>query len=167
MNTMDSQTRVFPDTNVFVEGLVSDWSAPRAILILARLKVFRLLLSPYVKAEIEEVLLRRLTADYAEGGKLIESYQKMLELLDPELLPGLTTDEIRHHRAMIRHGSDVPVLVTAIKSKPDWLITSNTEHFTSEVAAHTGLRIVTPHKFLRTYTPVLNMSLVPNKWMNE
>jgi predicted nucleic acid-binding protein len=158
---MDSQIRVFPDTNVFVAGLVSDWSASRAIIILARLRVFRLLLSPYVQSELEAVLLRRLMADYAAGGKLIESYQKMLELLDPELLPGLITDEIRQHRALIRHGSDVPVLVTAIKSKPDWLITTNIEHFTSEVAARSGLRIVTPHQFLRACTSV------PHRLLNE
>lgn len=38
--------RVFPDSNVLIEGLFSPWSASRAILVLARTRAFRLVLSP-------------------------------------------------------------------------------------------------------------------------
>jgi predicted nucleic acid-binding protein len=141
--------RVFADSNVLVEGLFSPWSASRAILILARVRLFRLVLSPYVEKEVERALLRRLDIDYEAGSRLIDDYALAMQLLDPERLDRITKAEFDAHRHLIRHINDVPVLLTAIKAKPDWLVTSNTEHFNDEVAARTGLRIVTPHGFLR------------------
>ena len=140
--------RVFVDSNVLIEGLFAPWSAPRAILILARAGVFRLVLSPYVELEVERALLNRLARDDEEGGRLIDDYALALRLLSPERTAHITREEYDAHRALIRHGNDVPVLVTAIKARPDWLITSNTEHFTPDVATRTGLRIVTPQEFL-------------------
>jgi hypothetical protein len=79
---------------------------------------------------------------------LIDDYALALALLVPERTERISPEEFAAHRAFIRHVHDVPVLVTAIKASPDWFITANTAHFTPEVAARTGLRIVTPHEFL-------------------
>ena len=144
-----SPVRVFPDSNVLVEGLFAPWSASRAILILARAELFRLVLSPYVEEEVERALLKVLAKDEREGLRLIDDYGLALKLLAPERIPRITPEEFDAHRHFIRHGHDVPVLVTAISARPDWLVTANTEHFTGEVASRTGLRIVTPHEFLR------------------
>lgn len=144
-----SVPRVFVDSNVLIEGLFAPWSASRAILILARARVFRLVLSPYVETEVERALLNRLAQNEKEGSQLINDYDLALRLLDPERLARISPEEFKAHRTLIRHLNDVPVLVTAIKARPDWLVTSNTEHFNEEVAARTGLRIVTPSDFLR------------------
>lgn len=143
--------RVFVDSNVLIEGLFAPWSASRAILVLARAGVLRLLLSPYVEEEVERALLKRFGEDEREGGRLIDDYALALSLLDPERLPRITREEFVAHRALIRHGNDVPVLVTAIRARPDWLVTANTEHFTAEVARRTSLRIVTPRAFLKLF----------------
>jgi predicted nucleic acid-binding protein len=145
----ESTPRVFPDSNVLVEGLFSPWSASRAILIMARVKLFRLVLSPYFEKEIERALLSRLNIDYEAGSRLIDDYAMALQLIDPERLDEISREEFKAHRHLIRHDNDVPVLVTAIKAKPDWLVTANVEHFDEDVALRTGLRIVTPHGFLR------------------
>ncbi len=141
--------RVFPDSNVLVEGLFSPWSVSRAILIMARAKLFRLVLSPYVEKEVERALLGRLNVDYERGSRLIDDYALALKLIAPERLDTITKEEFKAHRHLIRHGNDVPVLITAIKAKPDWLVTANVEHFDEDVALRTGLRIVTPPGFLR------------------
>lgn len=141
--------RVFPDSNVLVEGLFSPWSVSRAILIMARARLFRLVLSPYVEKEVERALLGRLNVDYEGGSRLIDDYALALTLIAPERLDRITKEEFKAHRHLIRHGNDVPVLVTAVKAKPDWLVTANVEHFDEDVALRTGLRIVTPHGFLR------------------
>jgi predicted nucleic acid-binding protein len=148
MSVPPALQRVFPDSNVLVEGLFAPWSASRAILILARTRAFRLVLSPYVEAEVERALLRRLARDAAEGSRLIDDYALALTLLAPERTGGITREEFEAHRPLIRHVHDVPVLATAIQARPDWFVTANTVHFTPEVAARTGLRIVTPHEFL-------------------
>jgi predicted nucleic acid-binding protein len=145
----ESAPRVFADSNVLVEGLFSPWSASRAILIMARVKLFRLVLSPYVEKEVERALLRRLNIDYEAGSRLIDDYALAMQLLNPERLDGITKEEFIANRHLIRHGNDVPVLVTAIKAKRDWLVTANIEHFDEDVALRTGLRIVTPHGFLQ------------------
>jgi hypothetical protein len=72
-----------------------------------------------------------------------------MQLIAPERLDGITKEEFKAHRHLIRHGNDIPVLGTAIKAKPDWLVTANVERFDGDVALRTGLRIVTPHGFLR------------------
>jgi hypothetical protein len=41
------------------------------------------------------------------------------------------------------------VLVAAIKSQPDWLVTKNTHHFTKAVAQRTGLKIIHPDQFIK------------------
>jgi predicted nucleic acid-binding protein len=145
--------RVFIDSNVLIEGLFAPWSAARAVLILARVRLFRILLSPYVEFEVERALLARLESDKIDGSRLIDDYARALKLLDPERLDRISREEFNAHRHSIRHLNDVPVLVTAIKARPDWLVTSNTEHFNADVMSRTGLRIVTPHEFLRKCGP--------------
>ena len=49
---------------------------------------------------------------------------------------------------MIRHQADVPVLVSALRAVPDWFLTTNTRHFTKQVALRTQLKIVTPQEFI-------------------
>jgi hypothetical protein len=49
----------------------------------------------------------------------------------------------------------VPVLLSAMGGKPDWVLTHNTKHFTKEVARKTGLRIATPAHFFRTLAGLL------------
>jgi predicted nucleic acid-binding protein len=148
--------RVFVDSNVLIEGLFAPWSAARAVLILARVRLFRILLSPYVEMEVERALLARLESDESVGSRLIDDYALALKLLNPERLERLeriSREEFNAHRGSIRHLNDVPVLVTAIKARPDWLVTSNTEYFDAEVMSRTGLRVVTPHEFLRKCGP--------------
>jgi len=41
------------------------------------------------------------------------------------------------------------VLLSAMASKPDWLLSHNTKHFTKAVAQRTSLRIATPAEFFR------------------
>jgi predicted nucleic acid-binding protein len=148
MTASGTLQRVFPDSNVLIEGLFAPWSASRAILILARAHAFRLVLSPYVEEEVERALLNRLGRDYTDGARVIDDYALALTLLAPERTDNITREEFTAHRTFIRHVHDVPVLVTALRASPDWFVTSNTAHFTPEVAARTGLRIVTPNEFL-------------------
>ena len=60
------------------------WSAPRAILILARARLFQIALLPYVEMEIEWALLDRLASNETDGPRLIDAYALAIKLLDPE-----------------------------------------------------------------------------------
>jgi predicted nucleic acid-binding protein len=140
--------RLFLDSGVLLEELISAWSASRAVLILSRLRVFRIVLAEYVRGEVEENLLALLARDPQSANETIDTYDRLLQLLKPEFVPLPTKEEVEQHRHLIRHQADVPVLVSALKATPDWLLTTNTRHFTSRVAARTRRRIVTPQEFL-------------------
>ena len=140
--------RVFLDSGVLLEGLLAPWSASRALLILSRRKVFKIILAEYVQGEVEDNLLELLAPNPRLGNETINAYSTLLRLLEPEFLPLPTKQEVDRHRHLIRHQADVPVLVSAMKAAPDWLLTTNTRHFTKQVALCTQLKIVTPQEFM-------------------
>lgn len=40
------------------------------------------------------------------------------------------------------------MLVSALKASPDWFLTTNTRHFSKQVAQRTDLKISTPQDFI-------------------
>jgi hypothetical protein len=122
---------------VLLEGLLAPWSASRAVLVLSRRRVFKIILAEYVRGEVEDNLLELLASDPRLGSQIIDDYSLLLRLLNPELVTLPTKQEINRHRHLIRHQADVPVLVSALRTVPDWFLTTNTRHFTKQVALRT------------------------------
>ena len=148
--TSQRRVRLFLDSNVLTGGIVSPWGLDKATLSLCAAKVCKLVLAEGVRDEVEENLLlhaHRLPPLDAE--QLIEDYRRLIKLADPEVIPYPEKDLVRSSRHLIRHEADVPVLLSAMASTPDWLLTHNTKHFTKAVAQRTALRIATPVEFFR------------------
>ena len=80
---------------------------------------------------------------------LIEDYRRLIQLTHPEMVKYPAGAEVRQNWQLIRYPADVPVLLSAMPSKPDWLLTHNTKHFTSAVAKRCGVRIATPIELFR------------------
>jgi len=76
-----------------------------------------------------------------DADELIEHYRRLVKLTDPEIVPYPKKMLVQSNLHLIRHAADVPVLLSAMSSKPDWLLTHNTKYFTQAVANRTGLRI--------------------------
>jgi len=140
--------RVFLDSGVLLEGLLAPWSASRAFLILSRRGVFKIILAEYVRGEVEDNLLELLAANPRLADETINAYSTLLRLLRPEIIALPTKQAIDRHRHLIRHQAHVPVLVSALEAAPDWFLTTNTRHFTRQVALRTKLKILTPQEFL-------------------
>ena len=103
-----------------------------------------------VRDEVEENLLvqaQRLPA--LDADRLMDDYRRLIKLTNPEVVPYPDKNLVRSSRHLIRHAADVRVLLSAMASKPDWLLTHNTKHFTMAVAERTALRIATPAEFFR------------------
>jgi predicted nucleic acid-binding protein len=142
---------VFLDSNVMVEGFVSRWGLNRAVLALCAARIHQLYLAEIVRREVERTLLL-LTSEYASAPRrlshqILSDYDKFRLLAKPRMIPEPDAAEVASAAHLIRHQNDVPVLVSAINSAPDWLISNNVEHFNQRVADRTGLRIVTPYQF--------------------
>lgn len=142
--------RLFLDSGVFLEGILAPWSVSRAILIHARCRVFGVILAEYVKGEVEKNLLAILAHNPDLATEAIDTYDTLLQLLKPERVPLPSKEEIAESQHLIHHQADVAVLVSALNASPDWLLTTNTRHFTSQVATRTGLKIATPHAVLQS-----------------
>lgn len=148
--------RLFLDSNVLTGGIVSPWGMDKAVLSLCAAKICRLVLAEAVREEVEEnLLLHAERLSKAGGEELIDSYRHLMELTKPERVPYPTAELVDENRHLIRHASDVPVLLSAMAARPDWLLSHNTKHFTQSVALRTGLRIATPAVFFKTLSSLL------------
>lgn len=110
-----------------------------ATLSLCAARVCRLVSAEVVRDAVEENLLlhpQRLPA--IDADQLIENYRRLIKLTEPEVVPSPGRDSVRSSRHLIRYAADVPVLLPAMASKPDWLLTHNTRHFTKAVAVKTA-----------------------------
>jgi predicted nucleic acid-binding protein len=148
--TSPRRIRLFLDSSVLTAGIVSPWGLDKAALSLCAAKICKLVLAEVVREEVEESLhlhAERLPA--IDADELIEDYRRLIKLTHPELVPYPDKDQVRSSRHLIRHVADVPVLLSAMVSKPDWLLTHNTKHFTKAVAQRTSLRIASPAGFFR------------------
>lgn len=143
--------RLFLDSNVLTAGIISPWGLDKAVLSICAANVSRLVLAEAVRDEVEEnllILAQERSALQVE--RLIEDYHGLIKPAKPEIVPYPEPSLIRSNLHLIRHQADVPILLSAIASKPDWFLTHNQKHFTAAVAQRTGLRIAAPVEFFRT-----------------
>lgn len=148
--------RLFLDSNVLTGGIVSPWGLDKAALSLCAARLCRLVLADVVRDEVEEnLLLHAVRLPFLEAEKLIEHYRHLVKLTDPEIVSYPDQALVRSSRHLIRHAADVPILLSAMASKPDWLLTHNTKHFTQAVGKRTGARIATAAEFFRTLSSSL------------
>jgi hypothetical protein len=130
--------------------MVAQWGLDKAVLSLCAANICRLVLAEAVKQEVEEnLLLHAAKLDAIEAQKLLDEYTGLIKLARPEIVAYPEEAEVLASRRIIAHEADVPVLLSALKARPDWLLTHNTKHFTPQVAKRTGLKIGTPIEFFR------------------
>ena len=148
---MSRKLRLFLDSNVLTGGIVAPWGLDKAVLSLCAARVCRLVLAEAVRDEVEENLLVHAGGLPSEQADLmIEDYRRLIQLTKPEMVPYPEREAVVANRRLILHASDVPVLLSAMEAKPDWLLTHNTRHFTQAVAVRWGVRIATPVEFFET-----------------
>ena len=139
--------RLFLDSNVLIKGFVAPLSFDRVVLKYCAAHLHQMVYAEAVKIEVERFLLNYSDSHGADW--LLADYDRFIKVAQPEPTPYTKENEVIAARSLIRHGADVPVLVSAIQAAPTWLLTNNTEHFTPEVAAKTGLRVASPQQFVR------------------
>ncbi len=148
--------RLFLDSNVLTGGIISPWGLDKAALSLCAARLCKLVLAEVVRDEVEEnLLLHAERMPSSDADELIEHYHRLIKLTNPDWVPYPDEALVRSSRHLIRHAADVPVILSATASKPDWLLTHNTKHFNQAVAKRTGLRIATPAEFFRTLSSLL------------
>ena len=129
---------------------MSSWGLDKATVSLCAAKVCQLVLAEVVGDEVEEnLVLHAERLPELDADQLIQDYRRLIKLTNPEIVSYPDQDLVRSSRHLIRHAADVPVLLSAMTSRSDWLLTHNTKHFKKAVVERTSLRIATPAEFFR------------------
>ena len=153
--TQGARLRLFLDSNVLAGGILAPWGLDKAVLSMCAARICRMVLADVVRQEVEAALLHRAAAfGEKQAREVVDSYLKLVRLARPEIVPAPLEAQVARSRLLIRHEADVPVLLSAMRSRPDWLLTHNREHSTTAVARRTRLRIATPAEFFRTLAAI-------------
>lgn len=151
--------RLFLDSGVILEGCFGAWGASKAVLILATLRAnFTVVLAEAIEREVQRALARKTSSlDAATASTIAQGVAGWLDRVRIERYPMPSEDDIRAQLTAIlpalRHVNDLPAVVTALQARPDWVISTNTEHWNERLASRTGLRIATPQAFLLHLRP--------------
>ena len=140
--------RVFLDSNVILSGLLSEKGAPRTILDLLTLKLPFLVGSTgrYNLIEIERNLEKKMP-------EILSVYKRYLPKLNLKIIHLPRPEELREFSGKIAN-KDVPVLVSAIQSKADFLVTGDKQHFQKlKSPGDYSFKIVTPSEFIDLILP--------------
>jgi len=150
--------RVFLDSNVILSGLLSERGAPRILLDLLSLKLAFLMGSTgrYNLIEIERNLKKKMPA-------LFPLFKNYLPKLNLKVIPLPRPEDVRGFSGKIAE-KDAPVLVSAIQSKADFLVTGDKQHFGKmKGIGEYPLQIVTPSEFIDSILPEILKGLEEKK----
>ena len=134
-----------------MDGCISAWSAAKAMLILAtHLRGITIVLADVVDEEMHGIFARK-AAEPATAA-VEAAYRGWLTRVHLERWPRPTEQAIRRWMPTVlpalRHINDLPVVVSAIEARPDWVLSTNTSHWGPALRERTGLRVGTPRRFL-------------------
>ncbi len=132
--------RVFVDANVLIAGADSQSGASNAVLKMAEIGLFQLVVSTQVLDEAERNLRKKLP-------RALPNFAAQLARLRLEILPDPTPEQVEPWKEVIET-KDAPILSVAVASSVDRFITLNTKDFTPAVAEQSGLTILTPAQFV-------------------
>jgi hypothetical protein len=149
--------RLFLDSGVVVQGCLGGWGGAKAVLILAASAPERyvVVLADAVDREARRAIAR--LADQAPRDAALASLSGWLARVRLERRADPTPVEIRAHMPallpVLRHANDLPIAVAALLAAPDWVLSTNTEHWTPALAPLLRARVAHPTAFLRSPEP--------------
>lgn len=83
---------------------------------------------------------------------LMTAYHGWLNRVRIERIPippaDLLAQQLPRLLPVIRHRNDLPAVVSAVQAQPDWIISTNTAHWTPALGAVIGIPVVSPEGFL-------------------
>jgi hypothetical protein len=154
MSASQQRVSLFLDAGVIIQGCAANWGSAKGVLILAALRDrYVVVLADAVENEIareREERQRTLSAERAAiFANALDGWFARVRL---ERLRPSTNEAVARALPTImpalRHMNDLPAVVAAMESQPDWVISTNRAHWNEELATRSGLRIVTPQDFL-------------------
>ena len=143
------KNRIFADANVLIAGADSRSGASRAVLLMAEIGLFTLVVSRQVLDEAERNIRRKLP-------RALPNFAEQMAHLNLEILTDLPLEASKEWEA-ITEAKDAPILAAAVEAKVDRILSLNTKDFTQEVAEKCGIPVQTPAQFIRDLRRVIDL----------
>jgi len=133
--------RIFLDSSVLFAAAASATGASRALIILAELRLLRLVVCPQVFDEVKRNLQTKAPA-------ALSHFQRLRQALDWEVVDDPTPEQVRSCMNIIA-AKDAPILAAAIAARPHRLVTLDAHHFDRpEVHRQVAFPIQTPGELM-------------------
>lgn len=143
--------RIFVDANVLIAGADSRSGASNALLQLAEVGLFSLVVSRQVLDEAERNVRKKLP-------RALPTLTALLAQLPMEIVPAPTNEECLRWVDIIEL-KDTPIVAAAVLAGVDRLVTLNSKDFTSAVAEAIGIPIQSPSQLIQDIRQILNETL--------
>ena len=143
--------RVFADANILIAGADSRSGASRAVLLMAEIGLFTLVVSRQVLDEAERNIRKKLP-------RALPNFADQLAHLNLEILADPSLAVSAEWEAIIE-AKDAPILAAAVTAKVDRILSLNTKDFTQEVAERCGVPIQTPAEFIRDIRKIIDLGI--------
>ena len=137
------EIKIFLDSNVILSGFIFDKAAPRLILDLLCHDLTFLVgaTGQYNLEEIERTIRRKLPA-------VVPVFRESMSRMKIQIVPMPVRGELDRYRGAI-DDADLPVLVSAIQSNADYLVTGDRKHFSGLRGRNDiPVKICTPAEFI-------------------
>lgn len=143
--------KVFVDSSVLIAGAGSGSGASRAVLTMAEIGLFQLLVSPQVLDECERNLRKKLP-------KALPVFAQLLASIDPEVAPEPPAEKLAQWELVIA-AKDAPILGAAVLAGADRLLTLDEKDFTVEVGKISSINIQSPSDFIQQIRQAIGQGL--------
>lgn len=145
-----AKPKLLIDSNILIDGILSNWSASKALLILFReVQLFDVYISELSIQEIEYFLVSKGKEQF------IEDYLKYIELTNIKILPLPDQQDVVLNKdvflPVLKHLADLPIVITAIQHEIDWIISNNRDHFNDALAEKLNIKINSASEFLKEF----------------
>lgn len=143
--------RIFADANILIAGADSRSGASRAVLLMAEIGLFTLVVSRQVLDEVERNIRKKLP-------RALPNFAEQLSQLNLEILTDPSVEESSKWENVIDK-KDAPILAAAVNAKVDRILSLNTWDFTQEVAEKCGIPIQTPAQFIHDIRDIIDIGI--------
>ncbi len=143
--------RIFLDSSVIIAACGSRSGASHAVIVMAEIGLFKVLISEQVIEECDRNITKKLP-------KALPIFRQILNVTNPEILPNPSITDVAKWETLIEP-KDAPILTAALLAQSDRLLSLNTRDFTPSVAQQSGLKIQTPSEFIQEIRSILTQEL--------
>ena len=143
--------RIFADANILIAGADSRSGASRAVLLMAEIGLFKLVVSRQIIDEAERNIRKKLP-------RALPNFAEQMTNLNLEIVDDPNSVDAAKWESIIE-AKDAPIIAAAVLAKVDRILSLNSKDFTQEVAEKCGIPIQLPGQFIQEIRTIIDLGI--------